>query len=314
MKKMLLASIVVVVVVVVVGLAWAWRHPLAIFNALNRRALKNAGFQRVQVQSPAGAQVLWEAGSGPALIFLHGAGDQAASWAKVAPEFKSRYHVLVLDMAGHGESEPRSGPISISAVLSGLESVVEQRTDGQPVAIVGNSLGAWMAMLYAKGHSRRVERLVLVNGGAIMGHRPDLAFMPKNREQARRLFDSIMDPGSLKPAGFVLDDVVRQANSGPIARLLLAVNDWPAYLMDNKLAEFTTPVDLVWGTADQIFSLDYAERMKSQLSAVRMTAIERCGHIPQQECPLTFTAKLNDVLAQAPPVAAPALVPASAKP
>jgi pimeloyl-ACP methyl ester carboxylesterase len=310
MRYILVAVAILLLAGVALGV-YAWRRPLAVFNAMNRRALKSGGFTRIQVQTPVGVETAWEAGSGPALVLLHGAGDQAGTWAKVAPEMKAQYHVIALDLAGHGESEPRTGPISLKAMLTGVESVIERCGGAQPVTIVGNSLGAWMAMLYAQKHPQRVARVVLVNGGAIMGHRPDLAFMPKNREEARKLFDNIMDRGSPKPPGFILDDVVRESQRGPLARLMMAVDEWPAFLMDDKLAQVTTPVDLLWGTADQIFSLDYAHRMQAQLPAVRLTEIPRCGHIPQQECPLTFTAKLKEVLAQPAPVPA---TPPAAKP
>jgi non-heme chloroperoxidase len=301
--KYFLISIGLVVVAVLAAGGYVWRHPMAVFNAMNRRALKSAGFTRTQVSTPVGTQITWEAGSGAPLIFLHGAADQAGTWSKVAPEFTAQNHVIVLDMAGHGESDPRTGALGIDKLLAGVEAVIDQRAGSQSVTIVGNSIGAWIAMLYAQKHPDCVARLVLVNGGSITGNRPDLAFMPQNREQARKLFDNIMDPASPKPPGFVLDDVVREANNGQLVRIMSAVNDWPAYLIeDEKLGNFKTPVDLVWGTADQIFSLDYAHRMAAQLPAVRLTEIQNCGHVPQQECPKTFTRALKEVFAKPAPV------------
>lgn len=299
--KTLVAFLALVVIVVLALGIYVWRHPVAIFNAMNRRALKNAGFSRVSVQSQIGAQIVWEAGAGPVVVLLHGAGDHAGTWAKVAPELKSHFRVLVLDMAGHGESEPRTGTLQIGALVNGVEDVIGREAGTQPVTIVGNSLGAWIAMLYAQRHPERVSRVVLVNGGAIVGQRPDLAFVPQNRGQARKMFDSMMDSGSPKPPDFVLDDVAREANRGAMARLLAGVQQWPAYLMDDKLAQFNTPVDLVWGTADQLFPVEYARRMQAQLPSVRLTEIPRCGHVPQQECPKTFLAMLNQVLAQPAP-------------
>jgi pimeloyl-ACP methyl ester carboxylesterase len=301
MKYFLIFVALVVVALLAAG-GYVWRHPMAIFNAMNRRDLKSAGFTRTQISTPVGTQITWEAGSGAPLVFLHGAGDHAGTWSKVAPEFKAQNHVIVIDMAGHGESDPRTGTLGIDKLLAGVGAVIEQRAGTQPVTIVGNSMGAWIAMLYAEKHPNRVARLVLVNGGSITGNRPDLAFMPQNREQARKLFDNIMDPASPKPPSFVLDDVVHEANNGPLARMMTAVNEWPTFLIqDEKLAQFKTPVDLVWGTADQMFPLDYAQRMEAQLPAVRLTEVPRCGHVPQQECPKTFTRTLKDVLAKPAP-------------
>ena len=46
-------------------------------------------------------------GAGPLLVLLHGAGDQAGTWSKVAPELKRHFQLLIPDLAGHGESEKR---------------------------------------------------------------------------------------------------------------------------------------------------------------------------------------------------------------
>jgi pimeloyl-ACP methyl ester carboxylesterase len=168
--------------------------------------------------------------------------------------------------------------------------------------IVGNSLGAWAALLYAHEHPDRVARLVLVNGGALVGDRPDLSLMPKSRADAAALMTQLTDPASPRMAGFVLDDVVRQAQTGPIARLAQTAAGMDKYVLDGKLGEIGVPVDMLWGESDKLFPIAYALRMKAQLPASRITTIPGCGHVPQQECPSRFIAALTDVLTMPPPL------------
>jgi pimeloyl-ACP methyl ester carboxylesterase len=156
-------------------------------------------------------------------------------------------------------------------------------------------------MLYAVKHPERVARLVAVNGGALRGDRPDLTLTPSNREEARKLFDALTDPGSLRLPDFVLDDVVRQARSGPLGRLASTSQDMQNYLLEGRLNELTVPVDLLWGSADRMLSLDYARRMEAGLPATRLTVIFRCGHVPQQECPAHFVMALEKILELPPP-------------
>ena len=111
-----------------------------------------------------------------------------------------------------------------------------------------------------------------------------------------------------------MDDVIRAANTGPIARLAADAKGMEAYLLDGKLGGLDVPADLVWGASDKLLSLDYANRLAAQLPAARLTTIERCGHAPAVECPDRFTAALLKVLkdplpeptVSSPPVAAPA--------
>jgi pimeloyl-ACP methyl ester carboxylesterase len=193
--------------------------------------------------------------------------------------------------------------LSVAEVLTGLEAVMRQGPQDSAI-IVGNSLGAWVAMLYAREHPGRVARLVLVNGGALVGDRPDLSLMPKTRDEAAALMTQLRDPSAEPIPAFVLDNVVREAQNGPISRLVQTADEMKQYVLDGKLSEIRAPVDLVWGESDQLFSIAYARRMMSQLEAVRLTTIPGCGHVPQQECPSRFGSALSDVLTMPPPLPA----------
>ncbi len=189
------------------------------------------------------------------------------------------------------------------------------------VTLVGNSLGAWVATVWAKEHAGRVSHLVLVNGGPLLGDRPDLTLQPKTRAEADRTLGALRDPSAPMIPDFVVDDIIRVAATGPIARLAAEETSMRAYLLDGKLRGFDVPVDLLWGASDRLLSVDYARRLAAQLPAARLTTIERCGHAPAVECPDRFTEALLRVLkdplpeptVSSPPVAAPTPA-AAAKP
>jgi pimeloyl-ACP methyl ester carboxylesterase len=273
-------------------------RPLAFIVWFRRMALRRAGLKKTTVQTSIGKQILWRGGDGPLLILLHGAGDQAGTWNKVVPELKRRFELLLPDLAGHGESEPRTGALSIGTVLVALEQVCDAvLSPDARVAIVGNSFGAWIAMLYAQKHPQRVSRVLLLGGGPIR-EATEIDLMPKDRAAAARIMDKVLDPSSPRPLGFVLDDLVRVSNSGPISRLAAAgVADMSKYLMQDKLESFPLPVDLIWGSSDRLALLEYAERLQAQLPQSTLTVIERCGHAPQLERPRELTRILLKLLA-----------------
>jgi pimeloyl-ACP methyl ester carboxylesterase len=190
-------------------------------------------------------------------------------------------------------------------IIRGVEAVLSQGPQ-EPVVIVGNSLGAWVALLYAKEHPDRVARLVLVNGGALKGDRADLAekLMPKSREEAAALMTQLRDPKSAPIPGYVLDDVVREAGAGPLARFAQTAGEMERYVLDEAgLAAIAAPVNLLWGESDKMFPVAYAQRMIGALKASRLTTLPGCGHVPHQECPTRFRAALLDILQQPPPAA-----------
>lgn len=288
------------VLVVLAGLAvgtYIWERPLSVYAMFSRRALAGAGLTAASAETDFGLQNYWTGGQGSTLVLLHGAGDQAGTWSGVAPELASRYRVVIPDLAGHGKSAPADGPISVKQALRGVEAVLLQGPQ-DPVIIVGNSLGAWVAILYARAHPDRVARLILVNGGALKGDRSDLSLMPKTREQAAALMTQLRDPQSGSVPDYLLDDVVREARTGPLARLAQTSGEMESLVLDGKLHEIAMPVNLLWGESDKLFPVSYAERMMREFPASRLTTIPACGHVPHVECPTRFKASLLAILSQ----------------
>jgi abhydrolase domain-containing protein 6 len=310
MVKKIVGVILLLLVVGIVGsILYIRQNPLAVFTKLERSTLAKAQFQKKRISSGAGDLVYWEKGTGPALVFIHGAGDQAGTWSKVAPAFATSYRVIVPDLAGHGESDPKSGPISIGEEVKGLETLLIALKIDKAV-LVGNSMGAWVSILYAYQHPDSVDRLVLVNGGPYSIN-ASYHLMPADREEARSVMSSLQDPGSPAIPNFVLDDIVRRSHAGPIGRLKQTSQE--PFTLDGKLATIKTPVDILWGQADKMLGTQYAERLQSELVASRLTVLPRCGHIPQRECPISFSTKLSEILQQVAPAAKPTIQNGAAK-
>jgi pimeloyl-ACP methyl ester carboxylesterase len=315
--KIVLRLVAVLLLLGVASGAFFWKRPLATLVWLGRRQLTASGFEKRFRTSTAGAQCVFSGGGGAPVVLVHGAGDQAGGWAKVAPRLAKSFAVLAVDLAGHGESAPSSGPLSFATLLAGFDGALKGPPQGK-VTLVGNALGAWVAAVWAKQHPERVQHLVLVNGGPLLGDRPDLTLQPKDRAEAGRTLAALRDPSSPVIPDFVVDDIIRVAATGPIARLAAESKSMSAYLLDGKLSGFDVPVDLLWGESDRLLSVDYARRLAAQLPAARLTTVDRCGHAPQFECADRFTEALLKILkdplsaptVSAPPVAAPAHVAA----
>lgn len=279
------------------AVAWFLRHPLAVDAWKTRRALAAAGLEKTVIEAPSGRLTLWRGGSGPALLLLHGAGDQAGAWARVAPALLRRHRLLIPDLPGHGESEPGQGPLEVGILLSGVLAVLDREAGQDGATVAGNSLGAWLACLAARERPGPVRRLVLVNGGPLQGSYSGPALQPRDRAEARRLMETLMgSQGRLVP-WFVLDDVVRQARTGPIARLAATAGDMPRWVMtEADLGALSMPVDLVWGAEDGLFTLDYARRIQAACPRARLHPIPGCGHVPQRQCPRAFLEAFEEAL------------------
>jgi pimeloyl-ACP methyl ester carboxylesterase len=305
LKLAVFFGLLVVVVPLLVGGWLMWKRPLTIDAWMSRFALRSAGLETIELPTPDGSMTVWQGGAGPPMVMLHGAGDQAGAWARIVQPLVGRYRLHIPDLPGHWKSDPTKGSFGIDQVMAGLESVMDACCTTEPAILVGNSMGAWVAFLYAHDNPDRVARLVAVNGGPTVVEHPGVNLFPTNREEARETMRGMMGPNTPMPPNFVLDDVVRQMRTGPAARLAQRLVQDPqglgTYTLEGRLDEVKVPVEMVWGDGDALFTIDYAQRMLDSVPASRLTIVKDCGHLPQRECPDRFLKAMNGVLAQAPP-------------
>jgi len=91
----------------------------------------------------------WRGGAGPSLVLIHGVGLNGDAWYAMLPELVSRFTVTVIDMPGHGESNPirDAKQPTLDDFTSRIADALELY-DG-PSVVVGHSMGALVAMQLA---------------------------------------------------------------------------------------------------------------------------------------------------------------------
>ena len=261
---------------------------------LNRRALSNRGARFQFIDAPRGRLGYWTLGSGPPVVLLHGAGDQAGTWVKVAPWLSERHRVIFPDLPGHEESAPSEGPVSMGDMAEALESLLEAEVPDGRLTFVGNSMGGWAAMLYAERYPERVALLVLENAGGLAGTDIEALLAPRTREQAWELMKKTFGPELEESPEFVLDDLLQRVEDGPISRLIGA--DEAPFFIDGRLGGVEAPAHLVWGELDGLLPLDYGRRLARELPRSRLHVIEGCGHIPHLQRSDEFLQLLGAIL------------------
>jgi pimeloyl-ACP methyl ester carboxylesterase len=106
----------------------------------------------------------WGPEDGPLLVLVHGILEHGAAWERVAvPLARLGYHVVAPDLRGHGLSSHVGAGASYHLIdfLADLEVVVREIAE-TPFTLVGHSMGATVAAMYASIRPERVRTLVLV--------------------------------------------------------------------------------------------------------------------------------------------------------
>lgn len=129
----------------------------------------------------------WGNAGAPPLVLLHDLGESADAWHSMAPALAERFHVVAVDMRGHGDSDwldtysPQEQGDDIGELVGTLRLA--------PAAVMGAGMGARAAALLAARQEHVVARLVMIGAGVRM-------YRPAAREAAEailampRVYDS----------------------------------------------------------------------------------------------------------------------------
>ena len=106
----------------------------------------------------------WGDPAAPKVLLLHGFLDVSATWQPVAEGLLPRYQVLAPDFRGFGHTEWPADGYWFPDYVGDLEVIADHYSAGEPVLLVGHSMGAQIASLYAGLRPARVKKLVCLDG------------------------------------------------------------------------------------------------------------------------------------------------------
>jgi pimeloyl-ACP methyl ester carboxylesterase len=260
------------------------------------------------------------AGEGPAILLIHGIGDNSSTWETVQKKLAQRFTVIAPDLLGHGKSDKPRADYSVAAYANGMRDLLAV-LDIERVTVVGHSLGGGVTMQFAYQYPQLVERIVLVGTGGVtkdVHFVLRLASLPMGSEALALL----RMPGALPalqvvgrvvgkmlnvvgaaapaiaPSKFDLPDVLRILDELPeptasaaFSRTLRAVVDWRGQvvtMLDRCYLTQSVPVQLIWGEHDSVIPVSHAKMAHAAMPGSRLEVFEKSGHFPFHDFPDRF--------------------------
>ncbi|EFO34144.1 S33 family peptidase [Roseibium sp. TrichSKD4] len=246
-----------------------------------------------------------ESGQGPAVIFLHGIGGGARSWAPQLAELGADYRAIALDLPGYGTSPPLKSVnfACLSAAL--LRFVDEQQID--TFHLVGHSIGGMIAQEFVANNSNRLKTLTLSATSPAFG-RPDgefqrafIAARMKPLESGRTMADvattlvpELTGPEANKK-GLELAHACMSAVLPDTYRTMMEC--LVTFDRKDNLPNIQVPTLLLAGSADTQAPAAMMERMASKIPNAQFHCMDGLGHLANLEAPDTFNSALSGFLA-----------------
>ncbi|MEU7790164.1 alpha/beta hydrolase [Amycolatopsis sp. NPDC049159] len=236
-----------------------------------------------------------DAGSGPALLFLHGWGTSGRVWQSCLPDLVRDHRVVTLDWRGCGRSDHPAEGNTIDGIAADLAAVIE--TLGIKPTVVGSSIGGVFATELALARPELVEQVVAVDSP---GYWPSTGMLDKVHDLRKRLVDDRV--GTLedwvpnwvaRPAPGLVAWTIRQLlDSGVYIDALFT--EVTTYDPRPRLKDLKVPITYLHGELDAEIPLEVPRACAAETGA-RVHVLAGCGHLPHQENPRAFTAALREI-------------------
>lgn len=265
-----------------------------------------------QVRDVAGVRTYClSGGSGAPVVFLHGLGASSYSWRHVAPPLARRRAVWAPDLPGFGRSDKPEG---FDYSFAGFARWLGAFLDDLGLAdadLVGNSMGAGVALRYALEHPGRVRRLALIGAPFYVNNRPRLMWTmrwPGVGWLAERLLGrwavglvgrtAFADPSKMPPdmvEEYAIALGERGGRRAVVSFLRRAIpSDAQRWMAAYVGLQPQTLV--IRGEADGILDLESAQRFCREAPRARLLALKGTGHAPQEETPELVAPALEEFL------------------
>lgn len=226
-----------------------------------------------------GYRIHWvEAGSGPAVVLLHGLCGSSRWWNANIPALAADFRVLAVDLVGFGRSRC-PGPLPDLAGLADLLASWMEQVGAASAHLVGHSMGGHVAIHLAARHPERVRRLVLA----------DAAGLPRRLTAAEvaRWAYQIAPPTRWGDPAF-LPVIWRDAlRAGPVTALR-ALHGIVTDDVTPLLPRIQAPTLIVWGAGDTVIPVDHGEALRDGITGARLEVIPGAYHNPMVDRPEAF--------------------------
>ena len=256
-----------------------------------------------------------DCGEGPALVLIHGLGASWQSWLEQVPEFCQDHRVVAMDLPGFGCSDMPSEDISIEYYANWTFRLLDE-LGIESAAVVGNSMGGFIAAEMAIRRPERVQRLAVVSAAVFWQTyrraQPLVQLARMSDAIVARALTRVTDDIATRPrlrawalatAGFRYPHLISKELAHEMVRSarrtdgflpgLEAIADFP---LEEELPKISCPALIVWGAHDTLVPVKDAKRMEELIPDARRTVFERTGHVAMLERPERFNQLLREFL------------------
>ncbi len=267
-----------------------------IFNLLIFLERKKVGVSKKEITVGDHQIHYLEGGKGETVICLHGFGGDKDVWVRFLQYLTPRYHVIVPDIPGFGESTRlESACYDISHQAKRLQEFTK-KLGLKSFHLIGNSMGGHIAGVYAHHHPEQVKSLGLLCTAGISSPVKNEFQEALGQGQNSLLIESAEDfkkflnfvfvkvPWIPKPIlRYYTEQSIRHRHFNE--KIFADIFGPEKFLLQKLLPQISTKTLILWGDTDYILHVSCVKVLERGLQNHQTVIMKNCGHSPMAERP-----------------------------
>jgi pimeloyl-ACP methyl ester carboxylesterase len=259
-----------------------------------------------QLELPHGTLPYHESGSGPPVLFVHGAMVNANVWRKVVPALARDFRCLALDLpfGAHIVPMPPDADLSPPGLADWIADAIEA-LELDDVTLVGNDTGGALCQIVIARRPERIGRLVLTSCDAFENFPPKAVrpylramllpgAMPvlfsafrlgAVRRRATTMMGITKRPVGAEAADSYFLPLLRRPIRRDTKKLLRGMDERHTLESAERFPEFDRPALIAWSRVDRFFPRKHAERLAEALPNARLEWIEDAYTLSSEDQP-----------------------------
>jgi pimeloyl-ACP methyl ester carboxylesterase len=257
----------------------------------------SAGLEKKSITLDFGEMVYLEndVKSDTALVFLHGFGGNKDTWVRTIAEWNDKYHVIVIDLPGHGESVSK---MTLGYTTTDQAQRLNEFLEAKKIKnfyLFGHSMGGAIALRYAVNYTKNLNALILIDSMGMVQTKSDGVILVEESDKnplydvcTKERFETLLNYSMYKPP-YILDIVKDAILYEKCARRDLEKVLYEDLYKDVDLRDVascvTLPTLILWGEKDRMTHIDDAALLHRTIKGSHLVILKEIGHVPILEDP-----------------------------
>jgi abhydrolase domain-containing protein 6 len=238
------------------------------------------------------------------LLFVHGFGGNKDTWNRVVEALNDKYHAIVIDLPGHGESVSKMTlNYTITEQAKRLHTFSKAK-NLQNFYLFGHSMGGAIALRYAGDHEENLKALVLIDSLGLEKTKSDGVKLVERSEKnplydvcSKERLETLLHYSMYKPP--YIPDIIKDAMleekcaRRDLEKILYEDMYEDVCCLDNIAKELHLPTLILWGDQDKMTHIDNATLFHNTIKGSQLVIFKEVGHVPLLEDPVRTASEID---------------------